>query len=148
MVETKTQRNARLKAMRKKYGLGEFKRSSSSSSPKRRARVGGNVARRRKSKSRSRSSGGFSPMDAALGGAAYGAAVNFIPSQYNTRLVRAGASFLLAYKTSGFLKKVGTAGLCTEAAGVGNSLGQQVAGSVAGTLTGAAGSNAVANGWV
>jgi hypothetical protein len=67
MVESKVQRNARLKAMRQKYGLGEFKRSTSRKIKK----TARKVYRMAKRRSFSRSSGGNSMLKGALSG--YGA---------------------------------------------------------------------------
>lgn len=72
-------------------------------------------------------------MNAVIGGALYGGALAFVPQQYNTKLVRAGVSFLAAYKGSGIIKNAGLIGLGMETASLTNGLAAGFAGATVGS---------------
>lgn len=118
MVETKMQRNARLKAMRKKYGLGEFKKSRSSSVKTRKRRVISTMAKSKRRSTRSKSSMG-GVVGTAAGVAGYIAFEAFVeprllamlPPQINGAMINVAEIAAGAYlaRKGGVLGNVGKA---------------------------------------
>lgn len=148
---TSTKVKARLKALRKKYGLGEYrnKRKYSQTKTKTEAKT---MARRRyfgkrKARRSGKSFGGVSPVNVAIGSAVYGAArpyvANMIPDipqlgGFSDNVVLGVAGYFLAKKGNGMMKTAGISILCNEAF---------IAGSKAmGGMTSGASSNGSSNG--
>lgn len=96
MVESKTTRNARLKAMRKKFGLGEFKNKKN---VRKRIRTGvHNMAKKRFSMGKSRS--GNATLKNALAGIGASHVVNSMGGQFLGGLTPV-ASYFSAYYVGG-----------------------------------------------
>lgn len=142
MAESKAARKERLRKMREKYHLGEYKTSRTRSSAPKRARSE-RMAKRRKSRS-SRSFGGnkFKPlMDASVAGAGVGLLLSVAPQQYNTPVNRAIVGGAAAYFGSGYLREGGKLLLGMEVARV---TSKAVAGGLSGiTSTASTGSPVV-----
>jgi hypothetical protein len=130
-MESKTQRRARLKEMRKKYHLGEFKNYSKKS-----LKGGVHMARRHKIRHHRRYGGssGKGIKGIALGAVAYGAIRQYasnallpvtskIPlGTLSDEAVLGVASYLLYKKTKGLPSEIGKAGLYIEMARIGEAL--------------------------
>jgi len=115
---------ARLKALRRKHGLGEFKRSSRRASTKTRSHY---MARRRSSRVRRYAKAGMK--SEVLGAVLYGAVgenlLNSLTSKFNFGLgddfVKGIAGYLIAKRTSGIVKGMATAAVSIAAYNVGKS---------------------------
>jgi len=141
---------ARLKALRKKFHLGEYRKSVSTHKTKKRIEAK-TMARRkyfgRKHKRSGRSFGGVSPVNIAIGSAVYGAArpyvANMIPDipqlgGFSDNVILGVGGYLLAKKGNGMMKTAGISILANEAF---------IAGSKAiGGMTSSSSSNGAANG--
>jgi len=122
---------ARLKALRRKYGLGEFKRSSHLV-PKIRHSRSSTMAKRRGIFRKSKSSG-ISPGQMVVGGLVYGALrqpiSNFVRGltgnvalNLSDEVAMGLVAWLVARRSSGIVRQAALAGLAIEASRFGSSL--------------------------